>query len=518
MFDLSATVRLSTARTTTLDTCLDRLAELQRQMSVLGAEQVDVLARIGALTGGPNGIGADLVSCVLNVPLRSAQKQIAIAETLHRNLPATRAALADGALPVTHAQLIAEAAWDLSVATQAPGEGPSAETDDGTRSDAGHARGGPALPPVAQQLETAALERAKEQTTTQLRGALRRAVIKIDPRRAHERHAQAREDRTVWLQDSDHGMATLTALLPAPQALTIYRRLTRAAKDRPQHDPRTRDQRRADLYTHLLLTALDETGAADGRVSHRLADEPIPADGTPRGRRSRAADEQRGSLRPSIQVIVAASTLLCQDDNPAWLAGYGPITAEHARELAHDRTGTWKRLLVDPIGQPLAYGTNRYRPPPALIRHITVRDATCVFPTCQQPAHRVDLDHIVPFAGALGGPTEPANLAPLCRRHHNYKTLRQARYHRNSDGTYTWTIGGTRDAACDRTSNSPPGGSRTPRVGRRFTTYPPIRWQAPGAVGTPRASRRGAHRTSSDAFPNCRRSDGAERFGFCRAG
>jgi hypothetical protein len=41
-----------------------------------------------------------------------------------------------------------------------------------------------------------------------------------------------------------------------------------------------------------------------------------------------------------------------------------PITAQHARDLAADPTGTWRRLLTDPIfGQVIDYGTTRYRPP-----------------------------------------------------------------------------------------------------------------------------------------------------------
>ena len=37
------------------------------------------------------------------------------------------------------------------------------------------------------------------------------------------------------------------------------------------------------------------------------------------------------------------------EDEPGWLDGYGPITAQHAREIAADPTGTWRRLLTDPI-------------------------------------------------------------------------------------------------------------------------------------------------------------------------
>src|SRR6185503_12962815 len=51
--------------------------------------------------------------------------------------------------------------------------------------------------------------------------------------------------------------------------------------------------------------------------------------------------------RPAIQVVVSADTLLGLDDQPAQLTGYGPITAQTARRLAADESGTWRRLLTD---------------------------------------------------------------------------------------------------------------------------------------------------------------------------
>jgi hypothetical protein len=49
--------------------------------------------------------------------------------------------------------------------------------------------------------------------------------------------------------------------------------------------------------------------------------------------------EQHGA-RPSVQVTVAASTLLGTDNQPGQLTGYGPITATQARRIAADQSGT----------------------------------------------------------------------------------------------------------------------------------------------------------------------------------
>ena len=62
---------------------------------------------------------------------------------------------------------------------------------------------------------------------------------------------------------------------------------------------------------------------------------------------------------------------------------------------------------------------DRYRPSPQIIRHVRARDRHCRFPGCQQPAVNCDLDHTIAYPN---GPTTPANLHCLCRRHHRQKT------------------------------------------------------------------------------------------------
>ena len=68
-----------------------------------------------------------------------------------------------------------------------------------------------------------------------------------------------------------------------------------------------------------------------------------------------------------------------------------------------------------------------------------------LIPGTQLPAHNpnADLDHTVPFdhhAPDRGGPTEPGNLAALCRHHHRLKTFAPGWHvHQHPDGTLTWT-------------------------------------------------------------------------------
>jgi hypothetical protein len=125
------------------------------------------------------------------------------------------------------------------------------------------------------------------------------------------------------------------------------------------------------------------------------------------------------------------------DQQPGELTGFGAVPASMARRMAADPTGTWRRLVVDPLGGLLDYGTSTYRPPADLTRHVIARDQLCVFPTCAQSAWRCDLDHRTPFPA---GPTSADNLQPLCRRHHLLKHHSDWTVTRDdTDGSYDWT-------------------------------------------------------------------------------
>ena len=84
-----------------------------------------------------------------------------------------------------------------------------------------------------------------------------------------------------------------------------------------------------------------------------------------------------------------------------------------------------------------------YEPPQWMRELVVLRDRTCVHPNCDRSSRDCDLDHIEAFVemddGGPPGQTRPDNLAPLCRRHHRAKTHHGWTYHRNADGSYTWT-------------------------------------------------------------------------------
>ena len=100
--------------------------------------------------------------------------------------------------------------------------------------------------------------------------------------------------------------------------------------------------------------------------------------------------------------------------------------------------GTWRRLVTDPTnGVVIDVGRTRYRPPTGLADLVRARDRACVFPTCQTPAERCDIDHLT--AWSQGGTTSLDNLTTLCEAHHRLKhTPGWALTRDQASGTLSW--------------------------------------------------------------------------------
>ncbi|MFB9376978.1 hypothetical protein ACFFKU_02780 [Kineococcus gynurae] len=236
------------------------------------------------------------------------------------------------------------------------------------------------------------------------------------------RVADANRHVSVDLCDTgeDSGLsAHLTALIGKDVALRFDRWLTAAADAAADYatatgtrDHRTHQQRRADVFTDVLTTAMrDGVPALSDPTELAEAGEGNPV---------KHVRAHRPASSTTDHVTIAARTLLGLDDHPGEVAGIGPVPAALARALAAD--GDWRRILTDPVsGEVLDVSPRVYRPGAALRRFVQTRDRTCTTPGCLVPAIDCDLDHRVPFEE--GGRTVRSNLHASCRRHHRQKTL-----------------------------------------------------------------------------------------------
>ncbi|GAA4681332.1 HNH endonuclease signature motif containing protein [Nocardioides nanhaiensis] len=110
-----------------------------------------------------------------------------------------------------------------------------------------------------------------------------------------------------------------------------------------------------------------------------------------------------------------------------------PVSAEVIREWC----GSAARIIVRPvIDLNNAVHVEQYEVPDRIKQRTRWTDPRCVYPRCSRPADRCDCDHLKPYE--QGGATCTCNLAPLCRRHHRFKTHGAVTYRRLGPGAYEW--------------------------------------------------------------------------------
>jgi hypothetical protein len=147
-----------------------------------------------------------------------------------------------------------------------------------------------------------------------------------------------------------------------------------------------------------------------------------------------------GGLRPpprgGVHLLTKLTTLMCLDDDPAWIPGWGPVIADIARQVAHEQETRppWHFHVTDTHGNLLHHGRVRRRPTRSERAFIAARDQTCRMPGCTKTALHCDQDHR--HHHAHGGPAHRGNLCSLCPHHHALRHEHGYVFHQISLGTY----------------------------------------------------------------------------------
>jgi hypothetical protein len=404
---MNALVDATDEQMTMLDGLVSSLQSVEKTLAGVLATRDGLLALAGklALSMAEEGDGIDAsdltirtvaaeVGAVLRVSDRTVQRRMADASLTVERFPLVWAAQGAGRISAGHARVIVDA---------------GAHLDDAEARDAYSAR---------------VLEFAEDESPNRLRPIAARIAEQYQPRSLEERHADAREQRSIWVKDAADSMAELGILGPAALVHGVFDRLTSMAKADAAASASASVARRADAVGAAFgLTAASDpvSQSADTRtLSQRRADLALDLllTGAPAGHDT--PDGLLAAITPHVSVTVPVTTLMGTEGvetPPAELGGRTPIDIETARLLAGAASG-WDRILTHPIsGELLA--VDRYRPSAHLRRHLRARDQRCRFPGCGMPSRNSDLDHTLD--AALGGPTEEENLADLCRRHHVLK-------------------------------------------------------------------------------------------------
>jgi len=306
---------------------------------------------------GEAAIGAAAeIAAALRLTRRASEADTLLAMELNRRLPQVWLALLEGRIDLRRARVVVDHTAHLN-----PGN--------------------------AQTVADAVLPDAGHLTTGQLGHRIRKLCLDADPEDLATRYETSLQDRRLVVEPNPSGTANLLGLdLPPHVVAGIRRRVHKEAiRLRNQGDSRTMDQLRADVFLDIL------------------------------------ANRFRGGVgdRAVVDIQTDLATLAGLADHAGELAGYGPVIADIARQVADRQPDAeWRWTVTDPdTGMPVATGITRRRPTATQRRQVEVANPTCVHPGCRMPAAECDLDHRVPWAESHV--TCAGDLAPLCRFHHH---------------------------------------------------------------------------------------------------
>ena len=417
------------------------------------ARKLAAIAELGRRNPKPEDaeFTADELGNALAESRTRAYALLGTADHLDTHLPGTRAALRDGTVSMSKAQIIANATGLLE-------------------------------PAEARAAEAKVLDRAARLTPGALRAAIARAVIEVAPEKAKERRETAAKFARVerWAEDS--GNAALAGReLPPDEVLAADERITWWAKElKAAGLDGGMDEIRARAYLDLLL----------GKDSRPGQDRAGPA----------AQPPVPSGFAGRVTLTVPLATLTDLADRPGELSGLGPVDPWLARDLARAAAAsprsTWCITVTDNKGHAVAHGCARpvagncreragpgppgfsFTPasrdgswrlstpgpgpdliitidslttdpcdhqhessghdPGARLRHRSqIRHATCTSPICRRPARQCDFEHNTPHEA--GGRTCLCNGGPKCRHDHRLKQHPKWKVDQLPDGTFRWT-------------------------------------------------------------------------------
>ncbi|HEU0239816.1 MAG TPA: DUF222 domain-containing protein [Micromonosporaceae bacterium] len=363
----------------------------------------------------PVGLDADLVAFTLKWTQTAARGEVEFGRHLQRVLKPVWAAMCRGDLDVRRARVFCDVLCTVN-------------------------------DQIAFAIALDHADRAHEWTIAQLRDRLRRAMLRADPDGAARRTERSIEQRKLTMMpDRESTAGLIGTCLPAARAVAAFERVDAFACARHNGgDARTLDQLRADTFLDLLEGV--DIGASP--VHRRgIVELSVPWSVLARGIGPTATEPAGGPnpVQPNAH----------RGDEPATLAGFGPVEAPVARDIVAAMLGrrdiAWRFRVNGDAGELLAVGSvqrvvtrppreadpHRRSPGPALARWVRARDGTCRAPGCRVPATVCDIDHTIGHAS--GGRTTHDNLALLCRHHHRLKHEPGWQVAQPAPGVLTWT-------------------------------------------------------------------------------
>ncbi|MDX6285816.1 MAG: hypothetical protein QOG53_1301 [Frankiales bacterium] len=253
----------------------------------LDAQQQTTLASLAATPRfGDDRWCAWEVGSALRIGDTAAHSRISAATDLSRRLHDTLDLLEDGRISYQQAFEIADGTWML--------------TDDNART-----------------VEATVLRRAPEQTRAETRRAVEKAVLAVDPEAAEERRRQRRRERRVERpRPVGDGQSGMWVEGPTEAVVAVFLILTAWAKQMKRSGQvDTIGAGRFDALVGLVFAM----AAGNLIAKAHIGETSLPP--------------EVGPVPATVGLVVKASTAAGQDDDPADIPGYGPISASVARRV-----------------------------------------------------------------------------------------------------------------------------------------------------------------------------------------
>ncbi|MGO1567148.1 MAG: DUF222 domain-containing protein, partial [Brachybacterium sp.] len=248
-----------------------------------------------------------------------------------------------------------------------------------------------------------------------LREDIDEMIQKLEPETSRQRAERAARERHVTMTPLVDGMARVSAVLRAIDAVGMMQALsTQAESLRAAGEKASVPALEADLLVDAVLHPHPAEQASDGMEASSAPRRPRPT--------------------PHIEVgiVVSDTALLGRDDDAesARLEGYGVIPAHIVSDTLQGRppghlrhtepehpdeevSAFYRRLYTSPrTGELIAMESRSRAFPAGLARMIRWRDTTCRTPWCNAKIRQSD--HVIPHH--RGGPTSYANGQGLCVR------------------------------------------------------------------------------------------------------
>ncbi|MFD4268690.1 DUF222 domain-containing protein, partial [Rhodococcus sp. NPDC058481] len=258
-------------------------------------QELDVLGEDNAYRCGR---GAEMEICLaLGIAPSTCRKLLEVGDALDHRLPNTRAAFLDGRLDFARVNSIV---WHT----------------------------GPISDETLAVIEAQIVDGALQLSPGRLMHEIMRLLIKANPEEARRiRRRREQTERRVSITPDSHGMAKLYGALTAEEGRAVSSLIGQMAATVCKDDPRTHDTLHADAFVALMH--------GESFLRCRCGSEDCPTTDL----------SQRARPKADVQLHIDLETLLGLVDDPAFLAGHGPIDPELARRIAED--ATWQAIITD---------------------------------------------------------------------------------------------------------------------------------------------------------------------------